>query len=238
MTDIIIDLDNPKALDAKTILQKTILCWEDFPAKELSLAGHEVVVRPKPGTLQRDTCGEGLGVYMLTKPTMAWKQFPVYYHVDPTNCNHRDKLQVTEAIKAAFNSYNNILKRDAFKQTTDKANAKIKIFWASHDGVLGQLAICNYMYYPTKGEMISATVKFDQNDSWFINPAPQCGYTNSPFDIGNCAGHEIGHACGLSHVFNDPLSTMFPTMKRGETLRRSLDAGTVKAIKYLYGIAP
>jgi hypothetical protein len=236
MTDIVIDLDDPKALDARTVLQKTILCWEDFPSKELSLAGHEVVVRPKPGQPQRDACGEGTGVYMLTKPQMAWKQFPVRYHVDPTNCANKDKIAVTAAIVSSFAAYNEILKRNAFQQTTDKANAKIKIFWASHDGPLGQLAVCNYFYYPTKGELISSTVKFDQSDSWYVNPALQCGYTNAPFDIQNCAAHELGHALGLSHVYNDPLSTMFPTLKRGETLRRSLDAGTTKAIKYLYNI--
>lgn len=237
MVDRIIDLDDPRALDAQTILSKTILCWEDFPAKELSLAGHEVVVRPKTFAIQRDQCGEGIGVYMLTKPFMAWKQFPVYYHIDPINCNWRDKVQIVDAIKAAFTSYNNILGRAAFQQTTDKANAKIKIFWSAHDGALGQLAICNYQYYPLKGELINATIKFDQSDSWFVNPSLQCGYTASPFDIGNCASHEIGHAVGLSHVYNDTLSTMFPTLKRGETLRRSLDLGTVKGIKFLYNIA-
>lgn len=236
MTDLVIDLDNPHALDARTILEKTILCWEDFGAKNVSLAGHEIVLRPKTFAEQRDTCGNGIGVYMLTKPQMAWKQFPVYYHVDPTNCSYKDKPAVVKAIQTAFDSYNTVLGKQAFKITTDRANAKIKVFWALHDGPLGQLAICNYQYYPTRGEIIGATIKFDQSDSWFVNEAAQCGYTNDPFDIQNCATHELAHAAGLAHVFNDPLSTVYPTCKRGETLRRSLDTGTIKGIKYLYGV--
>lgn len=234
MVDVVIDLDDPRAVDAQTVLQETLLCWENFEAKDLSLKGHEVVIRPKTLVEQRDTCGDGTGAYMLTKPQMAWKKFPVLYHVDPTNCNHKDKTQVVDAIKNAFESYNIALGRPAFKMTTDRAAAKIKVFWALHDGSLGQLAICNYQYYPTRGELVSATVKFDQQDSWFTNPTLQCGYSSLPFDIQNCAAHELGHAVGLSHVFNDPLSTLYPTMKRGETLRRTLDKGTVAAIKYLY----
>lgn len=236
MVDVVIDLDDPRAVDAQTVLQQTLLCWENFEAKELSLKGHEVVIRPKTHVEQRDTCGDGINAYMLTKPQMAWKQFPVLYHVDATNCNHKDKNQVIKSIQDAFETYNIILGKAAFKVTSDRAAAKIKVYWAGHDGPLGQLAVCNYWYYPTRGELISATVKFDQQDNWFVNPNLQCGYSNLPFDIGNCAGHEIGHAVGLSHVFNDPLSTMYPTMKRGETLRRTLDKGTVSAVKYLYGV--
>ena len=40
-------------------------------------------------------------------------------------------------------------------------------------------------------------------------------------DIQNIVTHEIGHAVGLSHSPNDPQSTMFPTSKTGETLRRT-----------------
>jgi hypothetical protein len=237
MPHLIINLDNPKVLDPQTIIEKTMLCWEDIQAKRLSQKGREEVSTPKTITEQRDACGDGLPTYMLTKPRMAWKTFPVFYHVDPTNCNHKNKTEVIGAIHSSFESYNIILKKQAFALTSDRANARIKIFWAGHDGPLGQLAVCNYSYYPTKGEMISATIKFDQNDQWFKNPSLQCGYSGSLFDIENCAAHEIGHGLGLSHVFNDPLSTMYPTMKKGETLRRTLDTGTKNAVKNLYGIA-
>lgn len=170
---------------------------------------------------------------MLTKPQMAWKKFPVLYHVDPTNCNHKDKLAVTNAIVNAFKTYNTAIGKEAFKQTTDRSYAKIKVFWAAHDGPLGQVAICNYNYMLT-GEMTAATVKFDQNDQWFIATNPQCGYDGTAFDVQNTAAHELGHAIGLSHVYNDPVSSLFPTVKRGETLRRTLDVGTLKALKVLY----
>ena len=237
MTDFIIDLDNPTALDARTILSKTILCWEDSLSKTLSLAGHEAIIRPKSFNTQRDSCGDGIGAYMLTKPTMAWKSFPVAYHIDPTNCNVSDKTAVTRAIQSAFETYNYALGKAAFKMTTDRTAAKIRVYWASHDGPLGQIGICNYQYYPTTGTMFAATVKFDQNDSWFVSQVPQCGYSGSSFDIQNTAAHEIAHALGLSHVFNDPLSTLYPTCKRGETLRRTLDTGTLKALKILYPAA-
>lgn len=244
---MLIDLDNPTELNRffqHAVIEKTMLCWEDFQAKELAEKGHEEVKTMQTAaptaskSSQRDACGDGIGTYMLTKPTLRWLSFPVYYHIDTTNCNWSNKAAAAQALKNAFDSFNYVIKKTSpaaeFQLTTDPNKAKIKVFWALHDGPLGQLAICNWRYLPSRGEFLSATIKFDQKDNWFVNEALQCGYTNSPFDIENCAAHEVGHALGLSHVFNDTRSTLYPTMKRGETLRRSLDAGTVKAMQYLY----
>lgn len=234
MTDLVIDLDNPKALDARTVLEQTILCWENLNAKTYSLKGHEIVIRPKTVQEQIDKCGIGLGYYVPTKPEMAWKKFPVNFYVDPTNCTSvSDKSQAINAIKDCFQEYNVVLGKSAFVLVTASSMAKIKISWASQDGPNGRLGICNYSYYST-GELISSTIKFDSADSWMTENVLQCGYSGTKYNMRECGKHEIGHALGLSHVYNDERSTMFHTMKKGE--HRVLDKGTVNGIKYLYKI--
>lgn len=238
MVDKVIDLDDPRTADLNTALQQTLLCWDDKQMRDLALKlkDYDLVLRPETVEEMIDKCGNGKGIYMLTKPKMAWKKFPVYYHIDPIGCNEPNKPAVIAAVKAAFESYNKVMGKQAFVQTTDRANAKIKVYWAIHDGREGQLAVCNYQYYPTRGEMIGATIKFDQTDQWFINPQLTCGYVPGPFDLQHTAAHEVGHALGLAHVYDDPDSTLYPMVRRGETKGRSLDLGTVKAIKDLYGL--
>lgn len=97
---MLIDLDNPNELNrfsSTTIIKKTMLCWEDFSAKDLAEKGHEEVKKMQTSaptatrSSQRDACGDGIGAYMLTKPTLRWKAFPVFYHIDTTNCNWSNK---------------------------------------------------------------------------------------------------------------------------------------------------
>ena len=56
-------------------------------------------------------------------------------------------------------------------------------------------------------------------------------------DFWNIAAHETGHAAGMGHTEKTTLcseQTMFPTVSKGETIKRDLDVGDVAGIAALY----
>lgn len=191
----------------------------------------------------RDICGNGGSLFTAHSPKIAWRKFPILYHVDASSAPVTDKMGVESAIDKAFNTYNAVyrqIKNNAtivmFKRTMDPVLAKVKVRWQYLDGALKNLGRCYYSWwtsYPV-GELKSASVNFDTADKWFISNVERCGYSGLYFDIQNIASHEIGHAVGLAHNFGDPYSTMYPTSKAGETLRRSLGTADIKALTVLY----
>jgi Matrixin len=244
------------------VLARSILEPIDLEARQRAMEGRETVrtadqwikkvVKTKQGKeslevtrleTARDICGDGGQAYTAHTPKIAWKQFPILYHVDASSAPVTDKAVVEAAIDKAFNTYNavyRVIKKNdtviMFKRTMDPALAKVKARWQYLDGALRNLGRCYYSWWVKQpvGELKSASINFDTADKWFTSAVERCGYSGLYFDIQNVAAHEIGHACGLAHNTVDPYSTMYPTSKCGETLRRSLGAADIKALTDLY----
>jgi hypothetical protein len=244
------------------VLGRSILEPIDLEARQRASEGREIVrtadqwikkvVRTKEGKeslevsrLQtaRDICGDGGQMYTEHTPKIAWRQFPILYHVDASSAPVTDKAMVEAAIDKAFNTYNaiyRIIKKNdtviMFKRTMDPVLAKIKARWQYLDGALRNLGRCYYSWWVKQpiGELKSASINFDTADKWFISSVERCGYSGLYFDIQNIAAHEIGHAVGLAHNTQDAYSTMYPTSKTGETLRRTLGKADIAALTNLY----
>ena len=135
---------------------------------------------------------------------------------------------------ATFTEFDLYIPGQAFVLTSNFDSADIQISWGPIDGPSNQLGEASWVYNPSTGEISSASIKFDSNDSWFVSPTQNCTGSGGSQDIQNVATHELGHAVGLGHV-SDTLLTMYPHSTAGETLKRTLGNGDRTGMAHLYG---
>ena len=185
--------------------------------------------------LATDPCGDGTNQYALQSGGVKWKKFPVKYYVDPSGIASATlkASSITDAVKKAFQRYDDQVPYSLFAQTATQSNAKVKVQWKYIDGPLKQAGYATYSYNTATKELISANIVLDKGDKWFISSVYRCGGSGSSLDIMNIAMHEIGHAIGLGHV-NDKLLTMYPVSMAGETLKRILGNGDKRGVNFLY----
>lgn len=189
------------------------------------------VVTPAEGTA-RDTCGDGTATFVLDNPIIKWGKLPVSYAVNPTN-SKLDSTITTGAVIDAFQTFNDEQNAIVFNRTVDLNVAQISIQFMPIDGSGGTVGYCDYTWDGSHN-ITSAQIVLDSYDIWYVSPIERCGFFGNAMDIQNVMTHEIGHALGLAHN-TDTLSTMYPNVMTGETLRRTLSQGDRQGFHVLYG---
>lgn len=187
-----------------------------------------------PGESARDACGEGTETYAFHKPRVRWAKLPIRWAYDkPFLFASGIRDEAAKAIADTFDELNNSLDRSLFVHDLD--NPQIKIFNRPIDGLLGQVGVTYYTWTGTGAAayLKSARITLDSNEKWFVNKEQVCGAKGDRLDIQNTFTHELCHAIGLAHV-QDKLSSVYPQIRPGETLRRTLSKGDKLGIKTLY----
>ena len=95
----------------------------------------------------------------------------------------------------------------------------------------GVLAVNNFWFYSSTGQMIDSDIKFNTNYAWGTDGS------QSKYDVQNVATHELGHSLSLADLYEpaDSEKTMFGYSSAGETKQRTLDQDDINGIIYLYG---
>lgn len=95
----------------------------------------------------------------------------------------------------------------------------------------GLLAVTATSYREADGVIVDADV--------LVNPASELALLDElapepRFDLGAVLAHELGHALGLGETDADPLATMWPRIRRGETHQRTLAADDEEGVAEAY----
>lgn len=190
----------------------------------------------KEGLTARDLCGEGSEIFKYHKPKVRWSKLPIRWAYDK-NFEGFDVVgrKGRDAVEAAFAHYNTIGSKAIFAY--DVNNPQLVVNTRKIDGQWNQVGVT---YYTWKGVgatayIQSARITLDLEENWFVSTQEVCGTRGDKLDIQNAFTHELGHAIGLAHS-TDKLSSMYPQIRPGETLRRTLSKGDVLGIKTLYKI--
>ena len=92
------------------------------------------------------------------------------------------------------------------------------------------LAVNNYWYYTSSGNMIDSDIRFNTTHSWGTSGSAGI------YDIQNIGTHEHGHTLCLADLYSsaDTEKTMYGYGATGETKKRTLHADDLAGITYLY----
>lgn len=201
---------------------------------EDDIAHHSPVMVPE-GLSARDSCGDGTFLFQFFDPKVRWPEsaFPVKVFLDKTNNEIGDGM--TTAVQNALDEWQSRFGgKQMFQLTTNRAEAKITIGWKQLDGSGKTVAIC-YYWWNNKNEITKNEIFFDSSENWIVMDHEICGSSGNAFDFQSVCTHELGHGVGFAHN-NDPLSCLYPSVRFGETLRRTLSLGDEKGFKELYEI--
>jgi len=150
-----------------------------------------------------------------------------------------------EAVKAAFEEWDGEIGDSLFsddvgtvtKGAGNKFDGKNIISWARLGrGIIAQTTV--WFYSETK-EIVEFGIVFSTAYKWGIDADGEgTTYTlTKMFDIQNIATHEAGHTLMLDDLYMPETSalTMYGYGDYGETYARSLGAGDISGINYIYG---
>ena len=104
------------------------------------------------------------------------------------------------------------------------------VSWGAIDGPDGTLAVTATRYNPATLEMTEFDIVFDEAETW--SATGEVG----KFDIQDVGTHEAGHSLSLLDLYDGVNSeeTMYGFCTPGETKKRTLDAGDIEGIRYIY----
>lgn len=161
---------------------------------------------------------------------LRWRSFPVTYRFEDVPYAWQGE------VNAAFAAWNALYPGAFFSFDSNSSNT---ITWKPIDGPGRTVAQTTIWFKSATKEIVQFTITFDAADAWTIFPGEACPTPGgaTALDIQNVAAHEIGHVVGLGHVgYNqDQLLTMYPSVRYGETLKRSLGRGDKSGFAALYG---
>ena len=146
-----------------------------------------------------------------------------------------------DAISASFETWDDAVNIELFNDQVGTASSKVAgnkydglnvISWARlKPGIIAQTTTWynRYTY-----EIMEIGMVFNSAYRWTIG-----GSTNS-FDVQDIATHEAGHTLMLLDLYDEAASalTMYGMGSYGETYARTLGAGDVSGIQYIYGTGP
>jgi len=190
-------------------------------------------VKTSGGTANGLTCYKLMGV--------KWKSFPVNYLINPSNsrldsnfvCNavttSAETWDVATKSKELFQNYNNC--PIDLSATYGNQNYKNEISFGNYP-TTGVIAITTVWYYPSTKAIAEFDIMFDTDWTWGdakVNPAVM--------DLQNIATHELGHAVGLSDIYQSSCKTvtMYGYSNYGEIQKRTLEQPDITGLQKLYG---
>jgi len=188
----------------------------------------DTIAQP-PGTPGTDTYNE----YSFTG--IQWKAgTTVTYSVNIKGA----PAGATDAVKAAFETWDNAVKIELFNNEVGTGSARTAgnkydganvISWARlKPGIIAQTIT---WYDRNTKEIIEIGMVFNSYYRWTI------GASSNSFDVQDIATHEAGHTLMLLDLYDDAANqlTMYGYGDYGQTYARTLGAGDVSGIQYIYG---
>ncbi len=152
-----------------------------------------------------------------------WFQWPgtiVTVDIDPTGRNQAENL----AIMNAMSVWRNAGAKFYYVDTTTSGND----FGYYYNSGTSTLAY-NYIDVDWLGYITKTYVRVNTYYPWATDGSPLA------YDFESMAAHELGHGLRLSDISNYTEATMYQSMAKGETKKRTLDTDDVNGIKYIYG---
>jgi hypothetical protein len=143
-----------------------------------------------------------------------------------------------DAVKTAFETWDAATKVELFNNDAQTANSKTVgnkldginvISWGRlKPGIIAQTTT---WYNPSTNKIVEIGMVFNAYYRWTIG-----GYSDS-FDVQNIATHEAGHTLMLLDLYDAAASqlTMYGYGDYGQTYARTLGAGDISGIQYIYG---
>lgn len=150
-----------------------------------------------------------------------WFQWPFTIRtvdIDPIGRNTAEEL----AIRNAMFSWTNAGAKFFYVDTATSGNDFGYYYEVSNDLAVNRIET-NWLGYITR-----TYIRVNTYHPWATN-----GDANS-FDFESMAVHELGHGLRLLHS-DDTEATMYYTLARGETKKRTLEIDDKNGIKYIYG---
>lgn len=163
-----------------------------------------------------------------------WDQndLPVPYYINE-NCT----LEEIEAVKASFQTWENDPESSmdyTYMGTTTRGNESLDgynvVSWQPIDGPDGILAQAAYRFDLSSKLMSEFDIVFDTDETWSTTGEP------NKFDVQNVGTHEVGHTLVLEDLYDsaDSEQTMYGYSSPGETEKRTLEAGDLAGLRYIY----
>jgi hypothetical protein len=198
-------------------------------SKSMAAVGRQLV---PVGRLQRAVCGEGGDQFKLFNPIVKWKDIPVKIYIN-TSGSLIPPDTFTMTVRNSIKSFEVMYGKPFWEVVTAQSMAKATVGWKKEDGAGSTVAITRYSW-GSGGWLSKADITLDTSEKWVHRLAETCGAYGDKFDCWNVLEHEFLHAVGLDHV-NDAFSSLYPSVRFGETLRRDPNPGDKKGFWALYG---
>ena len=188
------------------------------------------------------TCSDQVADYkFLTRPVVKWTS-KVSYSVNPTN-SKLDGNAVLSALSASsatwdsstgFPLFNQPTSDSSAKPNLNSADSKHTVSWEdlSTLGFSNNVIAVTYVWYNRyTGQIADFDMMMNTKYTWSVSG------DKSAMDVKNIATHELGHAVGLSDLYNnkDCGLTMYGYSGYGETMKQTLGKGDILGLQALYG---
>jgi len=157
---------------------------------------------------------------------------PVPYYINE-NCT----LEELQAVRASFQTWEDDPESSmdyTYRGTTTRGNESLDgynvVSWQPIDGPDGTLAQTAYWFDRSTKLMTEFDIVFDEDETWSTTGEP------GKFDVQNVGTHEVGHTLVLEDLYDsaDSEQTMYGYSLLGETEKRTLEAGDLAGIRYIY----
>lgn len=162
-----------------------------------------------------------------------WDQndLPVPYYINE-NCTFEE----LQAVQASFQTWEDDPESSmdyVYMGTTTRGNETDGynvVSWQPIDGQDRILAQTAYWYDSSTKLMTEFDIVFDANETWSTTGE------SGKFDVQNVGTHEVGHTLVLEDLYDsaDSEQTMYGYSSSGETEKRTLEAGDLAGIRYIY----
>jgi len=162
-----------------------------------------------------------------------WDQddLPVPYYI-----NEKFTSQELQAVKASFQAWEDDPESSMayiYMGTTTRGNETDGynvVSWQPIDGS-GEILAKTVCWYDSSTKLITEfDIVFDEDETWSTTGEL------SKYDIQNVGTHEVGHTLMLKDLYDyaDSEQTMYGYSSKGETKKRTLEAGDLAGIRYIY----
>jgi hypothetical protein len=143
-----------------------------------------------------------------------------------------------QAVKTAFETWDAATSIELFNDNVQSANSKTVgnkfdgmniISWGRlKPGIIAQTTT---WYNPSTNKIVEIGMVFNSLYRWTI------GGSSNSFDVQDIATHEAGHTLMLLDLYDAPASqlTMYGYGDFGQTYARTLGAGDISGVQYIYG---